>query len=344
MSVFTVLGAGAMGTALCKPLIESGWEVHLWGTWLDDHLLDCIKKGEPHPRIKVKAAPGIKTYRSDELAAALESSDVVDIAVTSDGLPRVTEMLLEDVGDLRALCLTAKGFWTNPEGRITLLPDAIRAIAADKGVSLPPIIAIGGPVKANECAAGEVTATTFACTDFDVAKRLAADASTATYGIRPSDDEVGVELCAALKNVYATALGIADGLGEASGIPRHNLKAATFAQAIREMSILVDRAGGHAETPYGLAGVGDLEVTGLSGRNKLYGVHLGKGEHPDGALATMNKLEQTVEGYPAAPLAVRFADQLGVDEKTVPLLHIVARILRGETGDVYKAVAAAVKP
>lgn len=72
MSVLTVLGAGAMGTALCKPLIESGWEVHLWGTWLDDHLLDCIKKGEPHPRIKVKAAPGIKTYRSDELAAALE--------------------------------------------------------------------------------------------------------------------------------------------------------------------------------------------------------------------------------------------------------------------------------
>lgn len=94
-----------------------------------------------------------------------------------------------------------------------------------------------------------MTATTFACTDFDVAKRLAADASTATYGIRPSDDEVGVELCAALKNVYAIALGIADGLGEASGIPRHNLKAATFAQAIREMSILVDRAGGHAETP-----------------------------------------------------------------------------------------------
>ena len=180
MPVFTVLGAGAMGTALCKPLVESGWEVHLWGTWLDDHLLDCIEKGEPHPRIKVEAAPGIKTYRSDELAVALEGSNVVDIAVTSDGLPRVTEMLLEHLGDLRALCLTAKGFWTNPEGRITLLPDAIRAIAADKGVSLPPIVAIGGPVKANECAAGEVTATTFACTDFDIANGLAADASTAT--------------------------------------------------------------------------------------------------------------------------------------------------------------------
>lgn len=110
------------------------------------------------------------------------------------------------------------------------------------------------------------------------------------------------------------------------------------------MSILVDHAGGHAETPYGLAGVGDLEVTGLSGRNKLYGVRLGKGEHPDDALKTMNELEQTVEGYPAAPLAVRFTGQLGVDEETVPLLHTVARILRGEAGDVYKAVAAAVKP
>lgn len=71
--------------------------------------------------------------------------------MTSDGLPRVTEMLLEDVGDLRALCLTAKGFWTNPEGRITLLPDAIRAIAADKGVSLPrssPLAAPSRPMSA----------------------------------------------------------------------------------------------------------------------------------------------------------------------------------------------------
>ncbi|AZZ38444.1 NAD(P)H-dependent glycerol-3-phosphate dehydrogenase [Acidipropionibacterium jensenii] len=344
MPTFTVLGAGAMGTALCKPFIDAGWEVRLWGTWLDDHLIDAIEAGQPHPRIKVAAAPGIRTFRSGQLAEALEGADVVDIAVTSEGLPRVTEMALDHIAGLRALCLTAKGFWTDPEGRIRLLPDAIRAIADQKGVSLPPLVAVGGPVKANECAAGEVTATTYASRDLALAETLAREAATDTYGIRPSDDETGVELCAALKNVYAISLGIADGLGEATGVPRHNLKAAAFAQAIREMSLLVAAVGGHSETPYGLAGVGDLEVTGLSGRNKLYGVRLGKGETPDGALAEMNRLEQTVEGYPAAPLAVAFAHQAGADEGTLPLLHAVARILQGGVDDVYAAVAAAVKP
>lgn len=344
MSTITVLGAGAMGTALCTPFVDAGWQVHLWGTWLDDHLLDAIDAGQPHPRIKVAAAPGITTFRSSQLAEALAGADVVDIAVTSEGLPKVTEMALDHIGDLWALCLTAKGFWTDPEGRIRLLPEAIRAIADRRGFSLPPLVAIGGPVKANECAAGEVTATTYASTDLTVAESLAREAATETYGIRPSDDETGVELCAALKNVYAIALGIADGLGEATGVPRHNLKAASFAQAVREMSLLVDRAGGHAETPYGLAGVGDLEVTGLSGRNKLYGVRLGKGEEPDEALAEMNRLEQTVEGYPAAPLAVAFAHQFGAGEEELPLLHTVAGILEGGVEDVYAAVAAAVKP
>ncbi len=348
MPIFTVLGAGAMGTALCKPLVDAGWEVHLWGTWLDDHLLDAIEAGQPHPRINVAAAPGIRTFRSDRLAEALAGADVVDIAVTSEGLPKVTEMALsameQQVSGLRALCLTAKGFWTDPEGQIHLLPDAIRAIADRKGVSLPPLVAIGGPVKANECAAGEVTATTFASTDYAIAEALAREAATETYGVRPSDDETGVELCAALKNVYAIALGIADGLGEATGVPRHNLKAASFAQAVREMSILVAKAGGRAETPYGLAGVGDLEVTGLSGRNKLYGVRLGKGEGPDEALAEMTRLEQTVEGHPAAPLAVAFAHQAGAGEEDLPLLHTVARILEGGIDDVYAAVASAVKP
>ncbi|AXE37259.1 NAD(P)H-dependent glycerol-3-phosphate dehydrogenase [Acidipropionibacterium virtanenii] len=344
MPIFTVLGAGAMGAALCKPLIESGWEVHLWGTWLDDHLLDAIEAGQPHPRINVEAAPGIKTFRSDQLAQALEGADVVDIAVTSGGLPKVTEMALDHIGGVKALCLTSKGFWTDPDGRIRLLPEAIRSIAADKGVDLPPLVAIGGPVKANECGAGEVTATTYASKDYPTAEELARDVATDTYGVRPSDDETGVELCAALKNVFAIALGIADGLGESTGVPRHNLKAASFAQAIREMSLLVARVGGNPETPYGLAGVGDLEVTGLSGRNKVYGVRLGKGEKPDEALAEMDRLEQTVEGYPAAPLAVEFAHQAGATEEDLPLLHTVARILAGGVDDVYGAVAAAVKP
>ena len=51
-----------------------------------------------------------------------------------------------------------------------------------------------------------------------------------------------------MKNVYAISLGITDGLEEATGVPHHNLKAAAFAQAIRELSLLGQKLGARPET------------------------------------------------------------------------------------------------
>ena len=88
----------------------------------------------------------------------------------------------------------------------------------------------------------------------------------------------------------------------------------------------VQRAAGN-----GLAGVGDLEVTGLSGRNKVYGLRIGRGEPAQDALAAMVAAEQTVEGVPAAGLALELVQQLGGDAllDELPLLKAVASILEG---------------
>jgi len=344
MTTITVLGAGAMGSALCRPLADAGWNVRLWGTWLDDRLIDAIESGEPHPRTAAVVPSAVRTYRSAQLEEALDGADVVVMSVASVGVPRVTELALAGIARADALWLTSKGFCPDEEGRIQLLPDAIRAIAERNGAVLPPLVAVAGPVKANECAAGLPTATIFGCRDGEVSRRYAAAASTPVYAVAHTDDEVGVEVCAPMKNIYAIALGVADGLGEATGTPHHNLKAAAFAQAVHEMSLLGARLGARPETAYGLPGVGDLEVTGLSGRNKVYGARIGRGEEPRAALAEMDRLEQTVEGVPAAGLARALVDQLGgglADE--LPLLAAVTRILDG-TDDVEGTVAAAVLP
>ncbi len=328
MSIITVLGAGAMGSALTKPLVDSGWEVRLWGTWLDDHLIDAIEAQRPHPRTGAIVSSAVTTYRANSLEAALEGADVVVMSVASVGVPRVTELALSGISKAKALWLTSKGFCPNDEGVIQLLPEAIRTIAAKHGVTLPPIVAIAGPVKANECAEGKPTATIFGCRDGALAEEFAIRTSTPSYSIVSTDDEVGVEVCAPMKNVYAIALGIADGLGEATGVPHHNLKAAAFTQAVKEMSLLGQALGAKAETAFGLPGVGDLEVTGLSGRNKVYGVRLGKGENPQEAIAQMERLEQTVEGVPAVALALTLVEQTGgVSLEDMPLLRAVAGII-----------------
>lgn len=345
MSTITILGAGAMGSGLANALVRAGWDVNLWGTWLDDHLIDAIEAGTPHPRIDVVIDPAVKTFRSDQLDAALSGAQVVVLSVSSVGVPKVAEMALDGIVAAEALWLTSKGFYENADGTIELLPSGLRRLAAAKGVQLPPIVAIAGPVKANECAAGEATATIYGCSDLAVATKYAGEARSERYCPEPTDDEVGVEICAPMKNVYAIALGIADGLGELRGRPHHNMKAATFAQAVREMSLLGQALGARPETAFGLAGVGDLEVTGLSGRNKVYGVRIGRGEGAFAALKTMNELEQTVEGVNAVGLAVQLVQQTDptLTEK-LPLLAAVRAIVADDAPDYEELVNQAVLP
>ena len=86
-------------------------------------------------------------------------------------------------------------------------------------------------------------------------------------------------------------------------------------------------------------------MTGLSGRNKVYGVRLGRGEQPQEALAEMDRLEQTVEGVPATALAVRFVEQIGGGlAERMPLLAAVNRLLNDAGGDPMTEVARAVLP
>lgn len=345
MKIITILGAGAMGSGICTPLRKAGWEVRLWGTWLDDHLLDACEAGKPHPRTNVKLAEGVKLYRSAQLQEALEGAEVILMAVASIGVPKVLEMALNGIGKASALWLTSKGFSPDGEGKILLLPDAIRCIADQFNVALPPIVAIAGPVKANECAEGKPTATIFGCKDLSVSRTYAREACTDVYSIEATDDEVGVEICAPMKNVYAIALGVADGLEEGTGFPHHNLKAAIFTQAVKEMSILGQAIGAKPETAYGLPGVGDLEVTGLSGRNKVYGARIGRGESAKEALAEMDRLEQTVEGVPAAGLAKLLVEQSAPQVKErLPLLYAINELLAGTSTPVVELLSKAVLP
>lgn len=337
MYTITILGAGAMGSALTRPLIDTGWQVRLWGTWLDDHLLDAIENGQPHPRINATIDPRVQTYRSNQLQTALDGADVAVMAVASHAVNAITELALPQITKTKALWLSAKGFNVAPNGQIQLLPDAIRAQAQAAGLQLPPIMAIAGPVKANECAQGLPTATIFACTDQDQAQHWAANTNSGNYAPTYSQDEIGVELCAAMKNVYAIALGIADGMSAADEQPRDNLRAAIFVQAVAEMASLCHALGGDLQTAYGLAGMGDLQLTSTAGRSRLYGHAVGAGQNPRQALEQMQSQGLTIEGSPAALIAHQLVQQLGLD---APLLEAVYQMLHGHVDDARALICA----
>jgi glycerol-3-phosphate dehydrogenase (NAD(P)+) len=337
----TILGAGAMGSALATPAVAAGNRVRLWGTWLDDELLAALRAGRPHPRTGVPADPAVGLYESGRLAAALDGADLVAVAISSEGVLEVVGRAADALAPGTPLLLCTKGFGRRPDGGVSLLPELVAAALPGSLAAACPVVAVGGPCKANEVAAGRPTAAVFAGLDEAVVAGCARALTTPAYRAALSDDLAGVEAAAATKNVYAIAVGVCHGLTEAGGEPWHDLAAATFTQAVTEMRRLAVAVGGRDETALGLAGLGDLEVTSLSGRNRVFGARVGRGRPPTEALAAMAAAGQTVEGVPAARLARDLADQLGLEH--LPLLEAVNRLLDGDP-DPAALLAGAVLP
>jgi glycerol-3-phosphate dehydrogenase (NAD(P)+) len=342
VTTVAILGAGAMGSALATPAAAAGNRVRLWGTWLDGELLAELRAGRPHPRTGVPLAPGVGLHDPGDLAAALDGADLVAVAIGSDGVLEVVgRAAAAGLGPGTPLLLCTKGFGRRPDGTVDLLPPLVAAVVP----AACPVVAVGGPCKANEVAAGRPTAAVFAGADRAVVARCARALTTPAYRVACSGDLVGVEAAAAAKNVYAIAVGICHGLTEAGGEPWHDLAAATFTRAVAEMRRLAAALGGREETVLGLAGLGDLEVTSLSGRNRVFGARVGRGEPPGQALAAMAAAGQTVEGVPAARLALELASSVGMgrDPAGLPLLAAVNRVLDGAP-DPAAELAAAVLP
>jgi glycerol-3-phosphate dehydrogenase (NAD(P)+) len=361
----TILGAGAMGSAFGTPATRAGFEVNLWGTRLDTEIVAELRAGRPHPRTGAALPDGVRVFDHLELERALAGSATVACAIASEGvrdvLTAAAAALAEARSIPRAVLLMSKGFADDPEGRVELLTEAAARALAERGIATP-VVAVGGPCKANEVAAGTPTASVYAAADQALARRLAGELATDDYAIEPSRDPTGVEVAAALKNVFAIALGICDGLTVRTGLPRHDLKAAAFARAVAEIAAVVTMCGGDAATAYGLAGVGDLEVTGLSGRNRAYGELIGGGMSPGAAFEKMAAEGLTVEGRYAAPFAARLVAERAVVATAwagsiaepsrpgtavrTPLLDFLAGgLAAGSFGDdVERALARAVLP
>jgi glycerol-3-phosphate dehydrogenase (NAD(P)+) len=309
----TVLGAGYMGSAMATVAVKHGHDVRLWGTWLDDALLDPIERGMVHPRLQLPLS-GIRVFRAPRLKEALEGAELVIHCVNSEGAVAVMEKARSALPDVCILSVT-KGFLESQAKNMQRIDQALEETARR------PLrfVHAAGPAKAMEVARGVLTWMVFAGTE----ARACADAlAGGQLQVSVTDDLAGAEMCSALKNAYATGLGIWDGL---VGKDAHNARAACFTQSLAEMHRLVRAGGGREETVYGAAGVGDLHVTAAAGRNRAFGERIGAGIPAREVAAQMLAAGELTEGYGAIASARRWALEQGVTE--VPLLSALHAIV-----------------
>lgn len=278
-----VIGAGAWGTAMALHLTRKGHNVSLVARRVE-HALDIATNHENKKYLAGYTLP-LDMQIGCMLRPVLMEAEVVFLAIPSKTLTENCKNIrdhLQASKNLRLIITLCKGMTTTNNKRpseivSTILPDYSCAT-------------LSGPTFAEAVAAGKPSAAVLCGTGSEEELREAQEAiSDNTFRIYFSKDLVGVELGGALKNVYAIASGICDGLALGD-----NAKAALLTRSLAEMVRLGSALRGQKETFYGLSGFGDLVATcnGSWSRNRIFGEKIAQGHSIENLLS-----EMVVEGY-----------------------------------------------
>ena len=298
-----VLSDGAWGTALAIQLVKNGHEVYQWGPF-PDYIEEMKKTGRNDRFLKGAELPeGLKL--DADMATCVKDAAIIVLASPTQYARSTIEKLAEcGVEKDQILVNVAKGVEVGTLKRLSEM--TLECIPNCK------YCALSGPSHAEEVYQDVPTLVVVASEDHDNAEAVQEAFMSDNFRVYTSDDVTGVELGGALKNVYAIAAGVCDGMSLGD-----NTKAALLTRAVAEMSRMGIVLGGHPETFSGLSGLGDLIVTCTSGhsRNRHVGEELGKGESLDDIIAGMGMV--VAEGVATAKSAYHLAAKADVD---VPII------------------------
>ncbi|BDZ43090.1 glycerol-3-phosphate dehydrogenase [NAD(P)+] [Paraoerskovia sediminicola] len=305
-----VLGAGSWGTTFAAVLADAGSDVRLWGR--DPVVVDQINTA----RRNGKRLPGITLPEgiaaTTDAAHALDGAEIVVAAVPSQTARVTLRELRPHVADGAVAVSLMKGVELSTDDRMsTVIADAL-------GLPDDRIAVLSGPNLAREIAEHQPTATVVSSTSEATAARVAAACSTSYFRPYTNSDVVGVELCGAVKNVIAIAVGMAQGRGFG-----FNTTATVITRGLVEITRLGLALGADARTFPGLAGMGDLMATCASplSRNHTLGKHIGQGMTLEEAVAATGG---TAEGVKSCRSVLHLARTAGVD---MPITAGVSAVL-----------------
>ena len=307
-----VLGGGSWATAIVKMLSENletiGWYMR------SSSAIEHIEKNKHNPNYLSSAE--LHPHQldlSDDIDTIVKNYDVLIFAIPSAFLKSELQKLSISLED-------------------KIIFSAIKGIVPETGlivgehfhehykIPFRNIGVITGPCHAEEVAMERLSYLTLACQDETKAEALSKFIAGRYIKTKISDDIIGTEYAAMLKNIYAIAAGIAHGLGYGD-----NFQAVLMSNAIREMKRYIKKVHHMKRNINNSAYLGDLLVTGYStfSRNRMFGNMIGKGYTVKSA---QHEMSMVAEGYYASKSAYELNKKNGA---ITPIIDVVYNILYG---------------
>jgi glycerol-3-phosphate dehydrogenase (NAD(P)+) len=305
-----VFGGGSWATAivkmLCENLNEVGW--YMRSTYVVEHIK--LNKHNPNYLSSANLEPD-KLLLSNDINELIAYADYLIFAIPSAFLKAELDKITNSL-DGKIIFSAIKGIV--PESGLIVgehFHDKLNIPFENIGV-------ITGPCHAEEVAMERLSYLTIACQDEEKAIRLAKNMAGRYIKTKISDDIIGTEYAAMLKNIFAIAAGIAHGLGYGD-----NFQAVLMSNSIREMKRFIKKVHKMKRNINNSAYLGDLLVTGYSvfSRNRMFGNMIGKGYTVKSAMFEMSMV---AEGYYATKSAYLINKK---NQANTPIIDTVYEIL-----------------
>jgi len=302
-----VLGAGSWGTALVKMLSENCDKI-FWYSRNDIQIKKIIKTKKNPKYLKDLEIDTDKISISSDLNFIIDNSDVLIIAIPS---PYIEKSLNEHKTALANKIIFSGSKGVIPESHLVITEH----LHKEYNIPYKNLGILSGPTHAEEIAKGKLSYLTVGSSNDEISKYLSKKLFSPYVHTSLSNDVIGIEYAATLKNIYSILVGISFGLGYGD-----NFISVLISHCTKEMINFIKSIDNVKREFSHSAYIGDLLVTTYSkhSRNRTFGEMIGEGQPVKKAISKMSMI---VEGYYATKNAYEISKSKNMNFEIIKVVH-----------------------